>query len=103
MEMMEDFLGWQYGKSGEAEKYRGYELDWTEELGIAKTRKDPSSQMGLLTINCTDPMRGKDIMDDQRLKTAVITDVTTEIEATAAMLLAENGYRQRSCPQGKEC
>ena len=47
-------------------------------------------------------MRGKDIMDDQRLKTAVITDVTTEIGRDAAMLLAENGYRLMLCvPKGK--
>lgn len=41
-------------------------------------------------------------MDDQRLKTAVITDVTTEIGRDAAMLLAENGYRLMLCvPKGK--
>ena len=47
MEMMEDFLGW-YGKSEEAEKYRGYGLDWTEELGIAKNPERPKQSNGLV-------------------------------------------------------
>ena len=47
MEMMEDFLGW-YWKYEEAEKYRGYGLDWTEELGIAKNPERPKQSNGLV-------------------------------------------------------
>lgn len=40
MEMMEDFLGW-YEKAEAAARYRGYGLDWSEEIEIAKTSEKP--------------------------------------------------------------